>query len=227
MTVRWQTGEVRASAVFLDDEQGAPLLGASPVALARRKDTGALLSAPTVVELGDGFYRIEVGVPPADVLVRLALPGGRYVPLEVEVGGYVDRLDVPVSGRASQVSVDGLGAPAQFDDARLDRLDAAVSSRAAQSALDALVTQVGSPAQAATVASALDALSAAVGDPAQALALSSLASLVVALGDPAQADALDTALSRILAQVDVPTSTRATPADVISSSGLTFDGTLT
>lgn len=50
----------------------------------------------------------------------------------------LDLIDVALSTRASQASVDALGSPVQDDDARLDSLDATVSSRATQASVDAI-----------------------------------------------------------------------------------------
>lgn len=139
--------------------------------------------------------------------------------------GNLDRLDAAVTTRASQASVDALGAPVQAADVRLDHLDADVSSRASAAAVAAL----GDPAQAddprfaaldAPVTSRASAAAvAALGDPAQsddprlafldaAVTSRSSAAAVAALGAPLQAADVR------VAHLDADVSSRATAAAV-------------
>jgi hypothetical protein len=137
--IRQQTGENRTHRVFLTDDDGLPLTGLTPTALAWRASDGASLPAPAVEEVGGGFYRVLTGAIVADAVIRVdrGSPGaGRYVALEVIVGGYVDSLDATVSSRATAAAVAALGAPAQGADL--------VS---VQAVLVAAVDALGTPAQ--------------------------------------------------------------------------------
>lgn len=150
MAVRQQTGEVRAQRVFITDDDGVPATGLTPTAVARHGDTGALLTAPMVEELGDGFYRVLTGALPADTVVRIdrgTAGAGRYIALEVVVGGYVDSVDATITSRASSASVTALGSPAQ-----------AAALVAVSQAIDDLHAAVGNPAQASAYTTARAAL---------------------------------------------------------------------
>lgn len=103
----------------LDDD--TPGTGLSPVVTARRVSDGVVLTAPTVVAVGSGFYRFAFTAPTSDSYVFLVdaatLTGThRYVPMEIPAGGYLDLIDVATSTRATQASVTALGAPAQATD---------------------------------------------------------------------------------------------------------------
>ncbi len=138
--MRWQTGETRSTRVWLDTGDGLPLTGAQPLARALHGQTGQELPAPTVSELGLGFYRLTLAAPVAhDVVVLVDLGAGRYVPLEVQVGGYVDQLDVPTSSRASQIAVTALSDALTALDAAVGTPAQSVALDAAHAALDALV----------------------------------------------------------------------------------------
>ena len=179
MAERWQTSEGRVAAVFFRDSTGAPATGLTPTASSNYKDGTAGAPAATVVEVGNGFYRVTfASALTKDVLVRVdggaTLTTTRYAALEVPVGGYVDLIDV------------------------------AISTRATAAALTALTAAVGTPAQAAALAT-LQAAVTALGAPAQAAALSALSALVTALGSPSQAAVLATDLALILAAIQADT----------------------
>lgn len=184
--IRQQTGEARSQRVFLTDDDGLPLTGLAPSALAWKATDGAALPAPGVQEIGGGFYRILTGALQDDAVVRVdrGTPGsGRYVALEVVVGGFVDTLDTTITSRASAGQVVSLAAG--LDDIAAQLL-----------ALADTVTDLGQPAQAAE--------------------LVALAGQVAALGSPVQAndprlDLLDVAVSTRATPADVTVTVETDP----------------
>lgn len=143
--MRWQTGEQREAVFYLDDAAGVPQTGLAPTVVALRVSDGTVLPPPAVAEVGSGFYRFTFTAPAAGSYVFLAdggaaLEAARFVPLEVPVGGYVDRIDVALSTIEGLIA--DLGDPAQAADvatllarltaaraALLDHLDVDVSTR--------------------------------------------------------------------------------------------------
>lgn len=109
--MRWAEGETRRAVVWFADNDDAPATGLSPTCVARRVSDGQVLAAPTVSEVGSGFYSFAFTAPSDDSFVFLVDGGGtlnsahRYVPVEVPAGGWVDLVDVAVSSRATPADV--------------------------------------------------------------------------------------------------------------------------
>ena len=203
--IRQQTSEARDHVVFITDDDGVPLTGLTPTALAWRIGDGASLTAPTVSEIGGGFYKVATGALAASAVIRVdrgTTGTARYIVLEAVVGGYVDSIDATVSSRATAAAL----ATAQADITTL--LGRLTSTRAALldslSNLDATISSRASSAAVAGVQSDTDALQL------------DTASLLGRLTST-RASLLDA-----LSLLDVAVSTRATPDDLdVTVSGST------
>lgn len=191
--MRWQTGETRHAVVFIADNLDVAAPGLAPTCAARRVSDGTVLSAPTVAEVGGGFYRFSFTAPSNDSFVFLVDAGAtldnahRYVPVEIPAGGYPDQLDAAVSSRSSAAAVAAVQADTTTLLARLTSARAALLDN-----LDAAITSRESAATGATIIAFVDELETRL--------------------TAARAILLDN-----LSRLDVAVSTRATPADVVDA----------